>query len=61
MKYQHDHYISPHLFVLNDQKYIIPGWVPVPMETTYDDIEWTNKLIQDKQSESEKKGLDTQE
>ncbi len=43
IKFEHS-YMAPHLFVLRDQKYIIPGWIPVPMETEIKDIEWVRPL-----------------
>ena len=43
IKFEHG-YISPHLFINNGQKYIVPGWIPVPMETEYKDIEWVKPV-----------------
>lgn len=37
--YIHKHYIPPCLAILQNQKYIVPGWVPVPMDTELTDIE----------------------
>jgi len=35
----------PSLLVLNNQKYIMPGWDPVIMETTLNDIDWVKPKI----------------
>lgn len=40
----HIHYMAPTFFVCRreNQKYLIPGWIPVAMDTTIDDVEWMN-------------------
>lgn len=63
MKYKHYHpYIAPHFFIQNGQKYLIPGWIPVPMDTVYNDVEWirSESPVQH-ETESEKKDLDIQD
>lgn len=40
-KYKHkDPMYPPSFLVSNNQKYLMPGWVPVIMETELSDIEW---------------------
>lgn len=40
-KYKHKHPLFPPLLLIsNNQKYLMPGWVPVVMETELSDIEW---------------------
>ena len=36
------------LFVHDKKKYVIPNWMEVPMDTTYDDIELISPLKKDK-------------
>lgn len=36
--YVHQHFLPPALVISQNQKYIVPGWVPVPMETDLCDI-----------------------
>jgi hypothetical protein len=40
----HIHYMSPTFFIdrQTNQKYLIPGWIPVSMDTTMEDVEWIN-------------------
>ena len=46
-KYKYENpYIGPTLFVDDKgKKFIIPGWIPVVPETTYDDITWIKPEI----------------
>jgi hypothetical protein len=43
----HVHYMSPTFFVCRteNQKYLLPGWIPVTMDTTIEDVEWMNPYI----------------
>lgn len=45
MKYIHNHFISPSFYIshLDGQKYIVPGYIPVPSETVIEDIKWVNR------------------
>jgi hypothetical protein len=43
--------LPPHLCVIKDQKYIMPTWTPVLMETQLSDIDW----IKPKKKKSSKK------
>jgi hypothetical protein len=38
MKYTHKHFYPPTLVTISSQKYIVPGWVSVPTDTTLSDI-----------------------
>ena len=41
-KIKHNHPIyPPSLMDLNGKKYLMPGWLEVPLDTTLDDIDWT--------------------
>ena len=43
LKIQYSHVIPPHLFKGRDGiMYLVPLWVPVPDNTTLNDIEWIN-------------------
>ena len=45
-KYEYKHkFIPPGLIVLNNQKYIVPGWQPVLIETELNDIKWIKPKI----------------
>ena len=49
-KYKHTHPLfPPSLLVSNNQKYLMPGWVPVEMETELSDIEWVRSKPKVKQ------------
>jgi hypothetical protein len=43
-KYKHE-FMPPGLIVLNNQKYIVPGWHPVLMETELNDIKWVKPKV----------------
>ena len=43
-KYQIESLIPPSIINTLSGKYIVPGWIPVPMETEYKDIEWVKPV-----------------
>ena len=45
MRFTYNHFISPSLYIshINGQKYIVPGFIPVPAETVIEDVDWVNR------------------
>lgn len=41
-KYKLVHLYPPAFTTINGQKYLLPGWIPVEPDTTFDDIEHIN-------------------
>ena len=40
-------YNPPALAVLGGQKYVMPLWMKVPMDTTLDDIDWSRPIVEE--------------
>lgn len=41
-KYKLVHLYPPAFTTINGQKYLLPGWIPVDPDTTFDDVEHIN-------------------
>ena len=45
MKFKQKHIFPPSLVILNGQKYMMPSWTKVPMDTELSDLEWEQPVF----------------